>query len=140
MASDFVPVVLAGLASLYFIQDGYQARPSISWGNRTGKGAPISLASRWVLGCYLVLFASLALPEVRAQLPKPLPIVIALGFLVVLFVMGLVDAQPSRSRSSWTPFRWTRRHSLALSSLKQRQLRRQKKQQRLRRTGARRPG
>jgi hypothetical protein len=138
MASDFVPVVIGSVASLYFIQDGYQARPSISWGSRTGRGAPISLASRWVLGCYLVLLTSLAITEVRAQLPPPLPVSIALGFLVALFVMGMVDASPSWPR--WRLFRRRQRRFLGLNSREQRQLRRQKKQQRLRRTGARRHG
>jgi hypothetical protein len=136
MASDFVPVVLAGLAALYFVQDGYQARPTLSWGNRTGKGAPISLLSRWVLGCYLVLLASLVLPGVRARLPNPWLLFIAVGFLLALVVTGMLDA--SSSKSGGRPFRLSKRRASALSSSEQRQLRRERKQQRLRRTKPRR--
>src|SRR3712207_4301182 len=135
MPPNLVPMVLATLVALAFIADGYPPRPLAGWGGTNGSRSPISLLSRWILGCSLVGLAWVFAPEVKARLPNSTPMFALVGFLALLFLMMLLDAL----LSGWRPRPYIRPPLRSeLTRPQRKQLRRERKQQRLRRTQARR--
>jgi hypothetical protein len=130
MRYNFVPLVLAALVALAFIGGGYQSGPPARWG-REGRIGPISLRSRWILGCCFVGLALVFTPGLKQQLPSSLPMFAVIGSLLLLFLMMLLDAEPIEWRLN------KRRRSSALSPQQKKELRRERKRQRLLRTQTR---
>ncbi|WP_224243179.1 hypothetical protein [Hyalangium gracile] len=114
--------------------DGYEKQPRWRWGEG-GRGQPVSLRSRWIIGSCLVALPLLLIPEVRELIPVRLRLAPVQGlvvvFLMLLLAVWLVQRLPLIPR---------RRRPSSLSRGEQRQLRRERKEQRLRRAQARRNG
>jgi hypothetical protein len=133
MPAGLIPLLLVTLLMVGFILDGYKPRPSWSWG-KGGQGGPISLLSRWVLSCYIVVLTLVLLPEIKEQVPKSLPVYLLFGLVPMLIVLGILDAPSSQRRQS------SGKYPPALSGGEKKALRRERKKQRQRQTQARHGG